>query len=141
MTRTYLKDLKPEEVVRRLKNGEKVYIKGDGDFYYKMIDGVICEYDGNIVDIGCSILINATNRDLLYFETEDKKPFQITHTGLYKTRDGRKAFIKFIGGMANGVIEGQDGYNAWSLQGWHYDLSCKDDVDIVSEWSDKDEQA
>ena len=50
--KTYLKDLTPEEIIKRLKNGEVVKII-DRESYYKMIDGVLCyfgEYSSYISD-------------------------------------------------------------------------------------------
>ena len=70
-----------------------------------------------------------------------KEPIKITHTGLYKTRDGRKVFISSVDPSANftyvlfGVIEGERRNRIWSKKGelWKNEESPED---IVSEWKD-----
>lgn len=65
-----------------------------------------------------------------------RKKFKITHTGLYKTRDGRRALVSFISDFVLGifgVIEGESIGSRWSENGkiWH---GGKHPEDIVAEW-------
>lgn len=72
---------------------------------------------------------------------ESKKHFKVSHTGLYKTRDGRKVFVSSIDPSANftyilfGVIEGERRNRIWSKKGelWKNEESPED---IVAEWED-----
>lgn len=68
-----------------------------------------------------------------------KKPFRITGPGLYRTRDGRRAFVSHIEeGMAYpalGVIEGCKGMTEWTLSGaW---ASGTSEYDLISRWPGK----
>ena len=75
---------------------------------------------------------------------EDKeKPFEITHSGLYKTRDGRKAFVSYIKPDKKkifpvvGIIEGKTVPTLWSVNGsWNVCLENENENDIVSKWED-----
>ena len=51
--KTYLKDLTPEDVIKRLKNGEVVY--GNGSWIYKMIDGIIWAFCDKEYYVGAMI--------------------------------------------------------------------------------------
>lgn len=66
---------------------------------------------------------------------ESKKPFKITHTGLYKTRSGRLAFVGTIEKSAlypiKGFIEGDKNITCWAKNGKNWD-SENDADDIVS---------
>lgn len=50
--KTYLKDLTPEEIIQRLKNGEILH-PVNPDFYIKMIDGVLCKYFNDCFMCNC----------------------------------------------------------------------------------------
>lgn len=132
--KTYLKDLTAEEIIKRLKNGE--FLQNPFGGYYKMVDGIICKFlpNGNTVIAEC--LSSQMNGDC-YFETEE--PFEIKETGLYKTRDGRKAFVScIINGdfpLVRGIIQGEDVITSWSLSG-EYEQCDKYDEDIISKWED-----
>ena len=67
-----------------------------------------------------------------------KEHFEVTHTGLYKTRNGRKVFVSFIKkDGCIGVIEGEEEITFWDRRGLY--LYWDDEelpVDIVSEWED-----
>lgn len=134
----YLKDLTPEEVIRRLKAGEMV--KDDRcDVVVKMIDDIISSVfsDGSI---RLNVTLDLFDDDS-YFETPDELKLEVGKC--YKTRDGRKAFVCFFMYGVNrykGVIVGESfcksGYE-WDEKGLlrNYMLS---EVDLISEWSDDD---
>lgn len=73
--------------------------------------------------------------DALYCDWEVyREPFEITHTGIYKTRGGRQVYISYIEiRFVYGVFEGEI-----NIQNWNVDGSLitgeKSDDDIVSEW-------
>ena len=67
--------------------------------------------------------------------------FKVTHTGLYKTRDGRKAFVSSIDPSTNftyvlyGVIEGGRCSWTWTKKGEVLENE-ENPEDIVAEWED-----
>lgn len=72
------------------------------------------------------------------YEEPKKKKFEITHTGLYKTRDGRMAFVSFISNFdfgIFGVIDGKYLGSRWTKSGkiWNGE---KNPEDIVAEWKE-----
>lgn len=131
MKKTYLNTLTPEEIIKRLKNGEIVKRKTvhDNEIIYKMIDGIIVREDE-----GCTTLNSFIAIDDQYFE--EKRPFMITKTGVYKTRDGRKAYVCNIddNGDCTFVIEGESRLYYSTKQGSTSDQETE--MDIVSEWED-----
>ena len=69
---------------------------------------------------------------------EPKKQFEITHTGLYKTRDGRMALVSFIRNSDHGVfgvIDGENYSRCWDRSGENC-AGEENPEDIVSEWED-----
>lgn len=132
MKKIYLNTLKPEEVIRRLKNGEVVHMDSSDSVTYKMIDGIICYYYDNKAYNICS----GFNIDdyAYYFESEEK--FEITETGIYKTRDGQKVFIVDVEkGIAYGTFEGKHKIFKWLLSG-SFGEDVPNELDIVSKWED-----
>ena len=139
--KTYLKDLTPEEIIKRLKNGEILH-PVNPDFYIKMIDGVLCEFYNNElkfinVQVGSVYRPDSNEGYDFYFETEE--PFEIKEAGLYKTRDGRKVFVScIIDGdfpVVRGIIQGEEKTTSWYLSG-EYEQCFKNDEDIISKWED-----
>lgn len=132
--KTYLKNLTTEEIIKRLKNGEVVKVENDKN-YYKMTDGIICCYcsDGDVI-VDSSIFKNQGNK---YFETEE--PFKIKETGLYKTRDGKRAFVSYINEDVKyciiGIVEGKNVFLTWTING-SYHIGEENPEDIVSKWED-----
>jgi hypothetical protein len=63
-----------------------------------------------------------------------EEPFKITHTGLYKTRAGKKAFVSVVkkDGCV-GIIEGNEGSIYWDKSGLYWDGNVNPE-DIVAEW-------
>lgn len=88
MKKTYLNTLKPEEVIKRLKDGDVIH-KDNSSVIIKFIDGVTVKEHGTIIIYNYMITIDEIND--YYFEEEEK--FEITETGIYKTREGKKAFV------------------------------------------------
>ena len=135
--KTYLKNLTPEEIIKRLKNGEIIKTEENrDDICIKYYDGVICRAykDG-------SFTINAgfTNDNICgyYFETEE--PFEIKETGFYETRVGAKVYVNSIDEnrkkVIGGVIEFADKYFYWNRNGV-YCSDREDAKDIIGKWED-----
>lgn len=134
--KTYLKDLTPDEVIRRLKAGEVVRYRGT-DYIIKYIDGVLCTlFDDGDVDINSILMIRKVGD--YYFETPDELKLEVDKC--YKTRDGRKAFVSYYdekNKQYHGCVLGRSEIVYWYENGsWYEDQ--EHDVDIISEWSDDD---
>lgn len=132
--KTYLKDLTPEEITQRLKNGEVVKMEHSAS-YIKMIDGIMVRFYP-LHKPYINAPINLDNDDF-YFETEE--PLTFEEGKFYKTRDGRKVFVScIINGdfpLVRGVIQGEECITSWYLSG-EYEQCFKNDVDIISKWED-----
>lgn len=132
--KTYLKDLTPEEVIRRLKAGEVIKNEQEKNII-KYIDDVLCnfcengtvEYNTNFWICNCSY----------YFETPDELKLEVGKC--YKTRDGRKAFVYLeVGDYFSGVVEGDDKIYVWNEKGEYSNRAMECRLDLISEWSDDD---
>lgn len=129
MKKIYLNTLKTEEIIKRLKAGEVIKIDGDQLFEIKCIDGVVCSFDGPAKRINTSVVID--DHDDFYFEGADD-PFKITETGVYKTKDGRRAFICEVREhIVFGMIEGISALIRWSPDGMAYMEDVKDEKDYI----------
>jgi len=70
-----------------------------------------------------------------------RKPFKVTHTGFYKTRDGRKAFVSYVEPSnfypyrVFGVVCGEGYSSFWSKKGELW-IDEEHPKDIVAEWED-----
>ena len=144
--KTYLKYLEPEEIIKRLKNGEIIRNDEDGDII-KYYDGVIY----SVYEDGTCGINEFFTTDLClsyYFETDEKpkekteEHFEIKGRGLYKTRDGRKAFVSNIyidddgDDEVLGIIDGEEELMCWELDGFRMDRKKPNEVDIISKWED-----
>ena len=143
--KTYLKDLTPEEVIRRLKAGE-VLIEDDSKTITKLVEGVWCTYcpDGSIwLNDG----FNLNEKQYNYFETPDELKLEVGKC--YKTRDGRKAYIfikpiKYGIDYFEGVIIGELKHFTWTESGLYVEQELNpefkvlNNLDLISEWSDDD---
>lgn len=133
--RIYLNKLTPEEVIKRLKNGEVIHFEGN-DLTLKMIDGIIIERGRDCTGFNYAFIVDRNISDY-YFEEE---PFEITETGVYKTRDGRKAFVYKISDETNTIypihyiVEKEDDSILATKQG-KYDTG-ETELDIVAKWED-----
>lgn len=130
--RTYLNTLEPEEVIKRLKNGKEIKYE-DISLKTKMVDGVICDFDGNGEYIIGSPL-KSEHGNFSYFEEEER--FKIKEAGLYKTRNGRLVFVSKVGSdCLIGVINGEEFTTTWFPDGM-LNYGEQDELDIVSKWEE-----
>lgn len=126
MKKVYLNTLTPEDIIKRLKDGEIIKIKEYEDYCFKMIDGVICY----ITDTNTYIQhqIDSSDTDL-YFEEQEE--FNVEKTGRYRTRDGKTAYVSFVGKEnAYGIVDGFQTDFHWYKDGSHL-MFKEDDLDLV----------
>lgn len=138
--KTYLKDLTPEEVIRRLKAGE-VLKEDDSKTITKLVEGVWCTYYQNgSIGLNDGFNLDSDARQYYYFETPDELKLEVGKC--YKTRDGRKAFVSSI--MLDsefpflGIIENCAKTENWLENGKFNIYQPENDLDLISEWSDDD---
>lgn len=133
--KTYLKDLTPDEVIRRLKAGEVVKNERTTTIL-KIIDGMVCRIwaDGDI-DYNMSISINKTADD--YFEYPYNIKLEVG--GRYKNKGGDQVCIFCcVNNIYKGVIMGTFDIFEWNEYGSYYKDGTESQLDIISEWSDDD---
>lgn len=118
------------ELKEHLENGGKIRRPCWGKKAYIFL------YDDELTEAGGLFY---SNKELLLDDwviyEDPKKKFEITHIGMYKTRDGREAFV---GTLANndlypikGFIEGDKNTTCWAKNGKNWDSDNEAD-DIVS---------
>lgn len=133
--KTYLKDLTPEEVIRRLKAGEVVRFE-EADFYYRFINDVLCFFDGEDgIVYNASISIHPKSKH--YFETPDELKLEVGKC--YRTKDGRKAFISSYNSSTKyfkGAVIDFLNLAVWTENGMYLYASEESNLDLISEWSD-----
>lgn len=135
--KTYLKDLSPEEVIRRLKAGEVVKCEKT-NFVYKVIDDLPCIiYDDGEVVYNASLTI--CKNGPFYFDTPDELKLEVGKC--YRTRDGRKAFISckifddefpFLG-----IVTDCASTETWLENGKFNVYQQENQLDLISEWTDE----
>lgn len=92
MKNIYTKDLSVEEVIARLKRGEKVYTAGCSlDHFFSMVDGVIVLKNGDFVFLNAALRSSDT---IYFFKEEIFIDFKIGN--YYKTTTGKKALCYHI---------------------------------------------
>lgn len=138
--KTYLKDLTPEEVIRRLKAGEVVRYP-DSNLEIKMIDGVLCRLTKHEIVYGTSLTVctSGTGYSEYYFETPAELKLEVGKC--YKTRDGRKAFISIqnkLDKKFSGIFVGCNYCCAWFNDGCYKIDKSESSFDLISEWNDDD---
>lgn len=124
MKKIYLNTLTPEEIIKRLKNG--AFVKYDGDdedpIEARLIDGMIVKKylarGKSVFEISSGIYVDES--DDYYFEEQEE--LKIEKTGLYRTRDGRTAYVSvLLDGdykyTAIGILEGKNESSSWTLDG------------------------
>lgn len=137
MKKIPLKDLQPNEIIRRLKAGE-ILKEFKSKNYVKVINDVICTfYENGDISINDNLIFNIKNEPLMYFEEPEELKLEVGKC--YWTRDERKAFIScYIADIDRylGIICGEKSVRTWS----HSGLCSRDnsDKDLVSEWNDDD---
>ena len=129
MKKTYFKDLSDEQIIENLKN--EMVVKSDEDNYeYKLVDGTLCEFDeGKLTFYNAGLNLNYID---YYFEEPEVLELEVGE--LYKTRDGRKAFVGKMRGDV-GVLEGfveNDDTHSWNKDGRSYFFNK--DLDLVEKW-------
>ena len=133
--KTYLKDLTPEEVIRRLKAGE-VLKEDDSKTITKLVEGVWCTYYQNgSIGLNDGFNLDSDARQYYYFETPDELKLQ--EGKRYKTRGGYMAFLAEYGedSYFYGSVKGYCIGFHWRCDGKH---DSKSSFDIVAEWGDDD---
>ena len=128
MKKIYLNTLTPEEIIKSLKNGEVIKTP-NGEL--KIIDGILTKlyYDGDFtINIDFYVDPESKNENS-YFEEQEE--FKIEKTGLYKTRNGKTAFVSFIGEEdIYGMVDGFEAEFCWHKDGFRL-MSIEDDFDLV----------
>lgn len=137
--KTYLKDLTPEEVIRRLKAGEVVRYP-DSNLEIKMIDGVLCRFTKHEIVYGTysTVCTNGTEYSEYYFETPAELKLEVGKC--YKTRDGRKAFCFNLNKETKfyliAIVNDNDTYSVLG-NGMLFN-NIESPLDLISEWRDDD---
>lgn len=129
----FLKFLTLAEIYDKLSRGGVI---GFGDKYrkIKVEKGTIHIINGDGSSYDTKIPLDKE----FYFECE---PFQIKETGVYKTRDGKKAFVSFIKHIGEnnypcGVIDGDDYKFEWKENGYYSIEGEPTEYDIIGKWED-----
>lgn len=138
MEKVYLKDLQPDEVIRRFKAGEVAKNDRFG-ISYKIIDDILCGIwgDGGVT---YNVAIAIDKDELSYFEEPEELKFELGNR--YKTRDGHCAIFHYIDKNNNVfpykfVIVGENHFYATDKDGRRY-KDTENRLDIVAGWSDDD---
>ena len=105
----------------------------EGDYIYLDDD-----YDDSIIDEDkCYFCDKQLLSDDWEVYEEPKIVINVQKTTVYKTRDGRKAFIGGLRyGIAWGLIENNTSTTMWNIKTGKVSSDEESDVDIVSEWED-----
>lgn len=130
----YINNMPLSEVIQRLKNGE-VIKRDDGlcCFYEEQGYIVQADNDGNVF-LGASIPVHC---DDCFFE----ESFEIKETGVYKTKDGRKAYVYEINDGTdikypiNYIIE-SSAYSITATKNGRHSVLKETKNDIISKWED-----
>lgn len=135
MKKVYLKDMSAKDIIELLKNGKEIKYENI-NLITKMVDGVICDFEGNGEYIIGSPL-KSEHRNFSYFEYEE--PFEITETGFYKTRCGQKVYVSTTHSISyspvHGCVENTDYSFYWKKDGKVYENKTSKN-DIVAKWED-----
>ena len=124
MKRIYLNTLTPEETIKRLKNGE--VIKSDAEeTIIKMIEGnLVKTFDDGVFILNPYFI--STSEFKFYFEEPEE--FKVEKAGIYKTRDGRIAYVtRMIEKRRYGIITGSSNVDTWKDSG----IYCSSGVNFV----------
>ena len=131
--KTYIRDLKFDEVIERIKKGEIIIDEETGDII-KYYDGMICKFykDGTYIIGYC---ISSDPVFPYYFET--KEPFSLEVDKFYRTKDNKKVYIyEKNRGYSFGVVLGH------GVCSWHNNTKevCykdkNDSLKIVGKWEE-----
>lgn len=133
MTKRYLKT--PEEIVKELKLGKEVISDTFEHFKYKMLDGIICRYNG-----ACWILNDRLDSSEKFY-VEEPELLKLEVGKFYKTRDGRKAFVYTKAGDERYpywvvVVNSSEGGTYCCTVDGEYSTGREDPLDLVAPWED-----
>lgn len=85
-TKIYLDKITPDEIIKRIKRGEKVYCSNPDTVYYKLVDNYICRFEDNkCTNIGICLTINC------YYYFKEEKPLKFEVGKHYKIRKNLEA--------------------------------------------------
>lgn len=137
MTRVYLKDLQPAEVIDRLHEGQIVYYTDTRGkkFQYQMHRGVLWRYNRDTQEVdGYNRSIYSTGE--AYFETEEE--ITLRPGRRYKTRNGCIAVTTSVsdGSWIKGFIVDKNSEvraASWKEDGLFYGECSEDPRDLVKE--------
>ncbi len=126
-----------EEAIRAFIKGKKVRnIEWPAcQFIYENDDYTIIDQNG----IECNFYIFSP-QGADSWEVVEEPEFKITETGLYKTRDGRKAFVHYFDydGDVRGVVARNPATMYWTVHGLCANgYVYTEEDDIVSKWVDE----
>lgn len=116
----------------------KLHLKNDGKIKrHFWEEGAFIKLIGNTFVCEDGLEYPFSPEDALYCDWEVYDySFKITHTGIYKTRDGSKTYVSFVENrLVHGVFEGDFNIQNWGVDG-SWITGKKSDKDIVSEWED-----
>lgn len=134
MKKVYLNTLTPEEIIKRLKAGEVVKFD-NSSCIVSMVDGVIISKNKGSFMFNDCFTVSYISKS--YFEEEEK--FEITETGLYKTRDGRQVYVSVVDDESDypvrGIVSGSIGLQSWTREGINMQGETLE-IDIVAKWED-----
>ncbi len=133
-----MKKISFEEAIKYLNEGKKI-IENEEYEVWKDDEGILRQKHIESGDLFYNSDLKSFNR---YYLPEEPKPFEITKTGLYKTRDSSQAYVSYIGGQPKDfynccyLINGFGNTVYCNIKGRRYNKESS--FDIVSEWSDED---
>lgn len=119
----------PEEVIKALKEGKKV--RSD-DYYFKMIDGLICFFGNG----GWTVGMNINEEEDPYIE--EAEPLKIEVGKFYRTKDNKKAYVyhKYGNGLFRAVCDGYTNSYCIDDKGEYINYPKVDKLSLVSPWED-----
>lgn len=127
MTKIFLKDLTLKEIIKRLRKGEVIKNNYIGALLYVVNGEILSKDDKGIITI-CP-----------YFEEEE--PFEITETGVYRTRDGKRAYVYEVDESVYDkfpvcyILEKEGKPHSTTKQG-RFIAGKESPYDIVAKWED-----
>ncbi|MBO7735283.1 MAG: hypothetical protein J6S67_22145 [Methanobrevibacter sp.] len=130
--KTFIKDLTPETVIKRLRQGE--VLTADTGKTIELIDGLLIAKDAG--DWAVGVVIGTRDITQMYFDDPEPQ-IEIKIGGFYRTRDDRKAFVfsKNSEGKYCVVIENELPYTVFE-DGAVFDYD-DDNKDLIEVWIDK----
>lgn len=125
----FIKDLTPETIISRLKQGERLT---NGERIVELVDGLLVAKRNDDWVINYSI---GKEFDELYFDRPAPE-LKLEIGKFYKTRDGKKAYVFAVNseGKYNVAIEGEGAYSVFA--GGYYSEEEETDGDLIGLWSE-----